>query len=151
MKRRSKPRQSQPPTSSFLRTKCAPQIRFVCFRPDFLLLRKKSWKFDRNSGSHYKQPWLPKMSNNNNQYEVNGESAARIPPSSAPAFERHFSVRELAALWGLSERTIRRMFASEPGVVALTRNETRSKRAYKTMRIPESVAQRVYRRLRRAS
>lgn len=70
---------------------------------------------------------------------------------SAPAFERHFSVRELAALWGLSERTIRRVFASEPGVVSLERNETRSKRVYKTVRIPESVAQRVYRRLKKAS
>jgi transcriptional regulator GlxA family with amidase domain len=91
------------------------------------------------------------MSDSNNQYELHEESALRIPPSSAPAFERHFSVRELAVLWGLSERTIRRMFASEPGVVALARNERRSKRAYKTMRIPESVAQRVYRRLKKAS
>jgi hypothetical protein len=43
------------------------------------------------------------MSDTNNQYEGHEESALRIPPSSAPAFERHFSVRELAVLWGLSE------------------------------------------------
>lgn len=88
------------------------------------------------------------MPNNNSQTELNEQSALRIPPSRTPAFEKHFSVQELAALWNLSEMTIRRMFAGEPGVVAWGRNETRSKRAYKTLRIPESVAQRVYRRLK---
>ncbi len=87
----------------------------------------------------------------NNQLENNDESALKMPPSSVPAFEKHFSVRELAGLWGLSERTIRRIFANEAGVISWGRNESRSKRAYKTMRIPESTAQRVYRKLRRAS
>jgi transcriptional regulator GlxA family with amidase domain len=67
------------------------------------------------------------------------------------AFEKHYSVRELAAQWNLSERTIRRMFAGEPGVVEWGQDETRSKRTYKTLRIPESVAQRVHRKLRKAS
>ena len=75
----------------------------------------------------------------------------KIPPSSVPTFEKHFSVRELAALWGLSERTIRRIFAGESGVISWGRNESRTKRPYKTVRIPESVAQRVYRKLRQAS
>jgi transcriptional regulator GlxA family with amidase domain len=91
------------------------------------------------------------MSDNNNRYQVHEESSLRIPPSSAPAFEKHFSVNELAEWWGLSERTIRRMFDSEPGVVVLERSETRFKRAYKTVRIPQSVAQRVYRKLKKAS
>jgi hypothetical protein len=68
-----------------------------------------------------------------------------------PAFERHYSVRELAILWNLSDRTIRRMFVGEPGVVEWGACERRMKRAYKTLRIPESVARRVYRRLRKAS
>jgi hypothetical protein len=91
------------------------------------------------------------MPNSNDQNEMDQHSALRIPPSGAPAFEKHFSVRELAVLWGLSDRTIRRIFAGEPGVVAWGRDETRSKRTYKTLRIPASVAQRVYRRLRKAS
>ena len=88
------------------------------------------------------------MTNSNSQFEINDHSPTRIPPSRTPAFEKHFTVQELASLWNLSEMTIRRMFAGEPGVVSWGRNETRSKRAYKTLRIPESVAQRVYRRLK---
>jgi hypothetical protein len=64
-----------------------------------------------------------------------------------PAFERHYSVRELAKLWNLSDR----MFVREPGVVEWGACERRMKRAYKTLRIPESVARSVYRRLRKAS
>jgi transcriptional regulator GlxA family with amidase domain len=66
-----------------------------------------------------------------------------------PAFEKHYSVKELANLWNLSDRTIRRMFVGEPGVVEWGTCERRMKRAYKTLRIPESVARRVHRRLRR--
>jgi hypothetical protein len=65
---------------------------------------------------------------------------------SDPALERHYSVIEVAKLWGLSENTIRRMFTGEPGVVEWGSEESRFKRAYKTMRIPESVLQRVHRR-----
>ena len=65
---------------------------------------------------------------------------------SDPALERHYSVIEVAKLWGLSENTIRRMFTGEPGVVEWGSVESRFKRAYKTMRIPESVLQRVHRR-----
>jgi hypothetical protein len=64
-----------------------------------------------------------------------------------PALEKHYSVIEVAKLWGLSENTIRRMFTGEPGVVEWGSEESRFKRAYKTMRIPESVLQRVHRRL----
>lgn len=65
---------------------------------------------------------------------------------SDPALERHYSVIEVAKLWGLSENTIRRMFTGEPGVVEWGSQESRFKRPYKTMRIPESVLQRVHRR-----
>jgi transcriptional regulator GlxA family with amidase domain len=86
-----------------------------------------------------------------NHLEKSDASASKMLPSSVPAFEKHFSVRELAQLWGLSERTIRRIFAGEAGVICWGRDESRSKRAYKTLRIPDSVAQRVYRKLRKAS
>jgi len=86
-----------------------------------------------------------------NHLEKSDASASKMLPSSVPAFEKHFSVRELAQLWALSERTIRRIFAGEAGVICWGRDESRSKRAYKTLRIPDSVAQRVYRKLRKAS
>jgi len=77
---------------------------------------------------------------------------AGITPNSARdlALEKHYSVWELAQLWGLSEKTIRRMFMDEPGVVKWGHDEGRFKRAYTTLRIPESVVQRVHRRLRHA-
>lgn len=67
------------------------------------------------------------------------------------ALERHYSVADLVELWGLSERTIRRIFGSEPGVLEWGRGEDRFKRAYKTLRIPESVVQRVHRRMSKVS
>lgn len=67
------------------------------------------------------------------------------------ALERHFSIQELAILWNLSEKTIRRLFEDEPGVIEIGSAEQRFRRAYVTRRIPESVAQRVHRRLRRSA
>ena len=67
------------------------------------------------------------------------------------SLERHFSVSELASLWDLSEQTIRRMFAGEPGVIEWGHTESRFKRGYITLRIPESVVQRVHCRLRSTS
>jgi hypothetical protein len=62
--------------------------------------------------------------------------------------ERHYSVAELAKLWNLSKKTIRRMFEHEPGVLQWGSAETQSKRSYMTLRIPETVALRLHRRLR---
>lgn len=73
-----------------------------------------------------------------------------IPPPCDIALEKHYFVWELAQLWGISERTIRRIFANEPGVVKWGREESRFKRAYTTLRIPDSVVKRVHRRLRQA-
>jgi transcriptional regulator GlxA family with amidase domain len=64
------------------------------------------------------------------------------------ALEKHYSVSELAQLWGLSQKSIRRIFLNEPGVVKWGHDESRFKRAYITVRIPESVVQRVHRRMR---
>jgi hypothetical protein len=33
------------------------------------------------------------------------------------AFERHYTAKELAELWGLDESTVRRLFRDEPGVL----------------------------------
>lgn len=69
------------------------------------------------------------------------------------AFEHHFTPRELAELWKFDESTIRRMFIDEPGVMINGKEKRRDgRRDYVTLRIPESVARKVYeRRVRRAS
>jgi hypothetical protein len=59
--------------------------------------------------------------------------------------EKHYRVRELAALWGFSNNTIIRMFDGEPGVIRLESGSGRRK--YTTLSIPESVALRVHERL----
>jgi hypothetical protein len=68
---------------------------------------------------------------------------------SSAALEKHYRVGELAALWGFSDNTIIRMFASEPGVVRLESGGGRRK--YTTLSIPESVALRVHERLSQES
>jgi hypothetical protein len=77
-------------------------------------------------------------------------TAGTTPPTRDLALEKHYSALDLAQLWGLSEKTIRRMFVDEPGVVKWGHEERRFKRGYMTLRIPESVVQRVHRRLRQA-
>jgi hypothetical protein len=65
--------------------------------------------------------------------------------------EKHFTVKELAEAWGLSDTKVRRMFHNEPGVVLVGEPSRRLgrklKRGYYTMLIPESVAVRVYERM----
>jgi len=77
------------------------------------------------------------------------ELSAGIMPGLAG--ERHFTPKELAGLWKLSETKIRRLFQNEPGVLRIGEPSRRVgrklKRSYFTMRIPESVAIRVHRQL----
>ena len=65
--------------------------------------------------------------------------------------ERHFTVKELAALWNLSLSKVRELFAQEPGVFREGRPTRKvgscTRRGYYTTRIPESVVFRVHRRL----
>jgi|ERR1700733_9099955 len=67
------------------------------------------------------------------------------------AGERHYSPKEIANLWGLSETKIRRLFEHEPGVIRIGEPSRRVgrklKRSYYTMRISETAARTVYRRL----
>lgn len=86
--------------------------------------------------------------------EIQHELASNAPAASErnthaviPTVERHFTVAELSKRWFFSENTIRRLFSQEPGVVRIARPQTRSKRGYTSMRIPERIAERVHRRL----
>jgi hypothetical protein len=55
------------------------------------------------------------------------------------ALERHYSVSEVSALWGISEKTVRRLFDGEDGVLKWGSGETLRKRRYQNLRIPQSV------------
>jgi transcriptional regulator GlxA family with amidase domain len=58
-----------------------------------------------------------------------------------------YTVAEIAALMGLSRRTITRLFDGEPGVIVLDRPETLNKRRYRSLRVPRHVYERVLKRL----
>jgi hypothetical protein len=72
------------------------------------------------------------------------------PATEETALERHYTVKEVAEMWQLDEKMIRRIFGDEPGVVSIGSDENRFRRAYRTLRIPQSVLVRVHRRLRKA-
>lgn len=83
-----------------------------------------------------------------------GFSPVSVGSSSGPvdlANEKHYSVIEIAKLWALSEKTVRKIFEREPGVIQWGTEESLHKRAYRTLRVPETVLHRVHRRLRKAS
>jgi hypothetical protein len=61
--------------------------------------------------------------------------------------ERHFTPQELADMWKVSVQTVREIFQNEDGVLKIGRDGTRTRRKYKTLRIPESVVERVHTRL----
>jgi hypothetical protein len=51
-------------------------------------------------------------------------------------------------MWNLSHDFVRRLFQNEPGVLIMAREDpTGRRRRYATYRIPESVVERVHRRM----
>ena len=68
------------------------------------------------------------------------------PQLVSPDFtQRHYSVAEVAKMWSLSADTTRRLFENEPGVLTLEGGGSKRTK-YRTLRIPEHVVARVYRR-----
>jgi hypothetical protein len=61
--------------------------------------------------------------------------------------EQHYAPGDLAKMWGVSVQTIRELFKEEEGVLKIGSDGNRNRRAYKTLRIPHSVAERVHTRL----
>jgi len=59
--------------------------------------------------------------------------------------ERHYAVAEIAEMWNLSVDKVRELFEKEPGV--LGERSPRHKRRYVTLRIPQTVVERVHSRL----
>jgi len=62
------------------------------------------------------------------------------------ALEPHYSVPQVAAMWHISEKTVRRLFDGEGGVLRWGSSETARKRGYQNLRIPQSVLIRVHHR-----
>jgi hypothetical protein len=71
-------------------------------------------------------------------------SSSRKVGSSVPAFEKHFTPAELGRVWHVSSNTVRRWCEEFGGVLVIDRPEERFKRAYKSVRIPESTAAKIY-------
>ncbi len=78
---------------------------------------------------------------------ASSETTRNSSANSLAALEKHYSVADLAKLWLFSESTVRRIFINEPGVLKLVHEETRYKRRYTSLRIPEHIAKQVHRRL----
>ena len=77
--------------------------------------------------------------------------SGELPVPTDLANERHYSIIEISKLWGLSEKTVRRIFEGEQGVIHWGSGERLHKRGYHTLRVPETVLHQVHRKLRKAS
>lgn len=65
-------------------------------------------------------------------------------PEVTPLPEPHYSPRVLAEVWGVSEGTIVNWFCDEPGVLKLQKQSKNGNRTRCGLRIPKSIAERVY-------
>jgi hypothetical protein len=102
-----------------------------------------------NGWSHAMSEFARKPAESSHAFHtVSGPSAG---PAIELAREKHYSIIEIAELWALSEKTVRKIFEREPGVIHWSTEEKLHKRGYRTLRVPETVLHRVHRKLRRAS
>ena len=68
---------------------------------------------------------------------------------STKATEIHYSVQQVAALWGLSDQEVHNVFAAEPGVLRIGSDQSSTERRRRViLRAPGSVLERFHRRLR---
>jgi hypothetical protein len=72
---------------------------------------------------------------------------ADLEQSAVSVAEKHYTPQELAEAWGVSAESVRQIFREEPGVLKIGKTGAKYKRGYVTLRIPESVAERVHTRL----
>lgn len=63
----------------------------------------------------------------------------------SPLEERHYTIAELATMWNFSPEFVRQMVRGEPGVTEWVRQRP-GRRRYRVIRVPHSVAERLYRR-----
>ncbi len=92
---------------------------------------------------------------NQSQHKANGgalamENGLHVVSGENPAplhLQKHFHVNELAELWGASSNTVRHWFENEPGGLKIGMGYRRGKDYRVCLRIPESVAERVHRKM----
>lgn len=62
--------------------------------------------------------------------------------------EKHYTLSELAKAWHMSRTILTEWFRDEPGVIRYGSNQLKKgrRRTHVSLRVPESVARRVYRR-----
>jgi hypothetical protein len=78
--------------------------------------------------------------------EILADKEAGMAGHPSVALEPHFTCKELAAKWHMSETTVFKLFVAEPGVVKIgARNPL--KRTKISIRVPLSVAERVHKRM----
>ena len=70
----------------------------------------------------------------------------QIPKQNDDPIERHYAVDEVAEMWHLSPDKVRSLFEHEPGVLVIGDPFRRHKRRYRTLRIPQTVLNRVHSR-----
>jgi hypothetical protein len=61
-------------------------------------------------------------------------------------FDKHYSVQQIAEIWGWGVDKVRQIFENEPDVLREGKGDRRSCRRYITLRIPERVVRRVHAR-----
>ncbi len=66
----------------------------------------------------------------------------RLEGNTSATLERHYRIKELRQHLPLSDRSLRRLFYGESGIVTIE-HQGRGKRTYRTVLIPESVVRRV--------
>ncbi len=64
-------------------------------------------------------------------------------------FEQHFSVQQVAKMWTLGVDKVRELFRDEPDVLKIGHEESRYKRGYVSLRIPEAAIRRVHAKLKK--
>jgi hypothetical protein len=75
------------------------------------------------------------------------EKPAATAPTNIVSVERHYSPAEVGKMWNLSADCVRNIFENEAGVLVIGNSITRrGRRSYKTLRIPQSVLDRVHKR-----
>ena len=81
------------------------------------------------------------------QFSQTPEIGTQLVPANTMTSERHFTAKEVAEEWNLSQDTIYRLFSHEPGVLIIVSEKKKYRRTRRTLRIPETVKNRVYCRL----
>jgi hypothetical protein len=82
----------------------------------------------------------------NEQREMRKRWAEKAP-SEPKEVRTPYTVADVAALTGFSERTITKLFEHEPGVLIYEVPRKRKRASYRSIRIPRHVYDRVIRRL----